>query len=491
VVEVSVDAQVVRATITEFGNIGSRKTTAGTLPDVALLEIFDFFLDDYHPNSNAWHALVHVCRRWRYVVFTSPRRLSLKLVCTNKTPVKEMLDIWPDLPITINVPYAQLNGVDNIFAALEHRDRVCGIELHGIPTSQLKRLAAVQELFPALTNLRLSTRSKDVTVLPDSFLGGSAPRLRTVFLHSISFPTLPKFLLSAKDLVDLRLRDIPHSGYSSPGEMVTGLSALTRLKHLRLEFRSPRSRPGQPGGRHPPLQTRILLPALLFLKFKGVSEYLEALVARISAPLLRTVEISFFNQLVFDTLQFPQFIGRADNFSTLSKAEVVFHHVSVKIGVSPRRKTDDRTTLHLTISCRELDWQVSSLAQVCSTFLTPFTGLERLDIHEGSFWRPLGQEDMDNDQWPELLRPFASIKHLHLSENLAIRIAPTLQDLAANRVTDVLPALRKLFLKMPELSEPVKEGFTHFIAARRLSGHPVVVYYWKRGTWVVGASRDN
>jgi hypothetical protein len=132
-----------------------------------------------------------------------------------------------------------------------------------------------------------------------------------------------------------------------------------------------------------------------------------------------------------------------------------------------------------TISCRELDWQLSSLAQVCSTFLTPFTALERLDIHKGSHWRPLGQEDMDKNQWLELIRPFASIKDLHLSENLGIRIAPALQGLAADRVTNVLPVLQNLFLKMPEQPGPVTEAFTQFVAARRLSGHPVTVRYWK------------
>jgi hypothetical protein len=489
-VEVSGDAQVDLATTTEFGDIGPPKMTVGTLPDVALLEIFDFFLDEYYQNPNAWHTLVHVCRRWRYIVFTSPRRLGLKLLCTNKTPVKKMLDIWPDLPITIDVPFAQLsraNGVDNIFAALGHRDRVCGIELIGVPTFQLKRLAAIQGSFPALIYLRLSARSKDVPTFPDSFMGGSAPRLRTIFLHRISFPTLPKFLLSAGDLVDLRLKDIPHSGYSSPDEMVTGLSALTRLKSVQLNFRSPRSRPDQ-SDRLPPPHTRIVLPALLSLEFKGVSEYLEALMPRISAPLLRTVNLTFFNQLVFDTLEFPPFIGRADNFSTLKRAEVIFNYVFVRIRLFPQIRPDDHATLYLTISCRQLDWQVSSLAQVCSTFLTPFTALERLVIEEGSRWRPLEQEDMDDDQWLELLRPFASIKHLHLFKDLAIRIAPALQGLVADSVTNVLPALQNLFLVMPEQSGPVKEAFTQFVSARRLSGHPVVVHYWKRGTWVADLS---
>jgi hypothetical protein len=476
--------------MTELGGTGTLKVTIGTLPDIALLEIFDFFMAK--ARVNGWHTLVHVCRSWRCVVFGSPRRLGLELRCTNTTSVTKMLAIWPVLPIRIEASYTQLeraNGMDNIFAALKHRNRVCCIVLAGIPNSQLKRLATVQGPFPALKYLTLFAYFKDVAVLPDSFLGGSTPRLTRINLRRISFPSLPKLLLSARDLVALYLMDIPHSGYISPEAIVTGLSTLTRLEDVQIEFRSPRSHPHQASRRLLP-QMRTVLPALLNLGFKGVSEYLEVLVAQISAPRLRTAYITFFNQLAFDTLQFPQFIGRAEKFKALDQAEVVFRQASVEITLSPRIKTVNRTVLMFTISCRALDWQHSSLAQVCSSFLTPFA-TKHLHTREISFWRPLGQDDMDSNQWLELLRPFASVKSLYLSKKLAICIAHALQDLAADGITDILPALQNFFLKMPEQSGPVENAFTRFVTARRLSGHPVVVHLYKRGTWVVDYFGDN
>ncbi|KAI0291180.1 hypothetical protein B0F90DRAFT_1779209, partial [Multifurca ochricompacta] len=48
-----------------------------------------------------WHRLTHVCRRWRYLIFASPHRLDLRLLCTNGTPVRRTLDCWPALPISI------------------------------------------------------------------------------------------------------------------------------------------------------------------------------------------------------------------------------------------------------------------------------------------------------------------------------------------------------------------------------------------------------
>ncbi len=75
--------------------------------------------------------------------------------------------------------------------------------------------------------------------------------------------------------------------------MVTCLAALTRLENLKLKFHTPRPLTDQESRRPPPL-TRSVLPALNVLWFKGVSEYLEDLVAWIDAPLLHDLEIIFF-----------------------------------------------------------------------------------------------------------------------------------------------------------------------------------------------------
>ena len=77
------------------------------LPDDVLLEIFDIY---YEPEAifivqkeglEMWITLAQVCRRWRRVVFQSPRRLKLRLVCTPNTPVRDTLDTWPPFPLII------------------------------------------------------------------------------------------------------------------------------------------------------------------------------------------------------------------------------------------------------------------------------------------------------------------------------------------------------------------------------------------------------
>src|SRR6266852_8791705 len=90
-------------------------------------------------------------------------------------------------------------------------------------------------------------------------------------LRRVLFPGLPRLLLSATRLVSLFIWKIPHSGYISPEAMVRCLSTLTRLEELSLIFESPLYRPVRRP--HPP--TRSILLTLNYLRFEGVSEYLE------------------------------------------------------------------------------------------------------------------------------------------------------------------------------------------------------------------------
>ena len=249
-------------------------------------------------------TLAHVCRRWRSVVFQSPLRLNLQLFCTRKTPARDTLDIWPPLPLIIFHNYEifgdETTGVDNMIAAFEHNDRVCQIELSYFSSPELEYIInseAMQKPFPELTDLLLSMYEDDESrpILPDSFLGGTAPHLRSLDLHGIPFLGLPKLLLSASHLVDLVLYDIPRSGYIPPESMATSLSVLTSLDFLRLHFRHPQPRPAL-GSRRPPPLTRSILPSLTKIEFKGVSEYLEEILARIDASRLNKLHITFFIQ---------------------------------------------------------------------------------------------------------------------------------------------------------------------------------------------------
>jgi hypothetical protein len=104
----------------------------------------------------------------------------------------------------------------------------------------------MQVPFPELTDLRLHSLVP-TPVIPDSFLDGSAPRLRTFTLsgcYGIPFLGLPKWLSSVNHLVNLKLSNIPHSRYISSEAMIALFSSvLSSLETLCLEFQFLQSRP--------------------------------------------------------------------------------------------------------------------------------------------------------------------------------------------------------------------------------------------------------
>ena len=458
----------------------------GVLPDDVLLEIFDFYMIMNIPyggktSVEAWQSLVHVCQRWRSLVLQSRRRLNLRLYCTPETPTRDKLDIWPALPLVVGGNMLS-SGTDNIIVALGQTNRLCEVSLWDIADRKLERvLAAMQVPFPELTYLRLGPglySIGEVLVIPDSFLGGSAPRLRSFALYGIPFPGLPKLLSSATHLVYLALSNIPHSGYISPKAMITLLSVLSSLDSLILEFQSPQNRPDSESPSLPPLR-RSILPALTSLQYKGVTEYLEELVTGIDTPQLDFLLITFFNQIDFDTPRLAQFINCTPTLRSPDEAaHVQFGDNFAYVELSASFPTP---ILKIVILCREPDWQLSFIEQVCNSSLEPLSTVEDFYI-EHRRWRPVWMNDaVENTLWLQLLLPFIAVKNLYLSKEFAPGIVVTLQELVGGRITEVLPNLQNIFVERLEPSGPFQENIGRFVAARRLSGHPVAISDWGNG----------
>jgi len=317
-----------------------------------------------------------------------------------------------------------------------------------------------------------------VPVLPDSFLGGSAPRLRTLHLNGIPYPSIGKLLSSTTNLVQLSLWRIPHSGYIAPKAIVPLLSALAGLESLTLGFETPRSRAHR-ASRHPPPLTRVVLPNLTSFDFHGEIEYLEDVLSQIETPVLNQSKFHFFNQLVLDTPPLGNFIRRTETFMTIHTARIEFSRWDIEVTLWGREEMadNDRKPLWMVISCKPLDWQLSAAAQVLNSFLSSIPSLENLEI---AVPRKDPQNEIDAAQWRELFHPFASVKEMTLASEDSVRlVAPALRDLAGETATEVLPALQNLSFREYRLQPwgPVKEAIEKFIAARQLYGHPVTVHY--------------
>jgi hypothetical protein len=482
------------------------------LPDDVLLEIFDFCVARYQDLLRSrdrrhiiaytseisrftvewWQPLVHVCQRWRDLVFGSPRRLNLQLYYTLGSVTRKTPDVWPALPLLImndNIS-DKPEVMDGLTSALEHTNRICQINLHFRSlTSQIEKVwTAMQVPFPELTALSLyspRSPSETVPVIPESFLGGSAPSLQILTFIRIPFPGLQKLLLSATRLVELHLWDIPHSAYISPEEMVTCLSVLTSLERLSLGLESPKSSPDQESGPYaPPLPTRSILPILTVLLFQGVNEYLEDLLARIDAPRLHRLWITFFNDIFFDTRELIQFIGRTLPFKPLNEAHVVFNSDGAWFQL--QSQASNLEIVQVNILCREPNWQVSALAQICISFSPLLSAPESLYIYEKEdfYYFPSSnskldwKDDIENTEWLEVLFPFTAVKNLYLSKEFGPRIAPALQELTEGQMAAVLPTLQNIFLEGFQPSESVEEGIERFISGRQLTNHPITISSW-------------
>ncbi len=451
------------------------------LHDDVLLAIFDFYVEEDQEEKEsieAWQTLVHVCRRWRSLVFASPRRLDLRLVCTARTSARETLDVWPAFPLEIQDDITT-KRVDNIISVLKLRDRVCKIDLDGVTKSKMEQVSLVmQDPFPDLTDLRLGADPNAALQLPDSFLGGSAPRLRSLILEFIPFPALPKLLMSARQLVLLHFLGIPDSGYISPEAMVTYLSMLTSLESLSLGFESYQSLPDR-DSRPPPHPTRTVLSALTDFDYIGVSTYLEDFVARVDIPQLDDLKITIF-EIDFDSTQFSQFISRTPTLKARDEALVELYRgrARVEIPLFSQITGPGSGLFFVEFPYDEFDEQLSALAWACKSSSSLLSTVETLFICDDLHHFRLDDEELDGE-WLELLSPFTTVKELFLSNGAVHRIAPALR-VAGREIQEVLPTLKHIGLEVNHPSLLGDVDVEDFYDARRLSNFKIEVSLWDR-----------
>jgi hypothetical protein len=131
----------------------------------------------------------------------------------------------------------------------------------------------------------------------------------------------------------------------------------------------------------PPIK-RSMLPALDEFRFKGVTEYLEELVARTDTPQLDGMDsdITFFNQIDFDCPRLARFINCTPTLWARDGAHVRFKDSTVSVTLPHRTFKFSLDDLLINISCREPDWQLSSIEQVCNSSLHLLSTVEDLYI---------------------------------------------------------------------------------------------------------------
>ena len=387
--------------------------------------------------------------------------------------MSKTLDYWPDLPIVVD--YGETPALyppvpeneDNILAALKQSDRVSSVNLT-VTVPLLEKLSSIKEPFPNLEDLVLLSLGDLQLTLPSTFRWGQ--HLRTLHLTRIAFPALPRLLSSSRDLVDIQLHEIPDIGYISPESLRNALSGMTQLQSLSLRFHSLHSLSAADHiALYPPSGKNVVLPTLTCLKYRGTSEYLDSLVARIDAPRLMDIEITTFDELMFDVYNLTEFINRMEMQKSHRQADILFSEHSVSISLTQPVPT----SLKLQVCCEPLSQQLFSIARFCGRFPAFLSCVEGLRIEATR----LSNRRHGAERWADLIRSFRATKQFYLAGDFSADIVHALQISESPRKT-VLPALHRLYISQPGPRHAhLRTAVVSFMVSRRLSGHFIEVEY--------------
>ncbi len=464
-------------------------------PGDILLEVFDFCrlgarsseTQDDEKFLNWWHELVHVCQRWRQLIFTSLHHLNVQLLCTCETPARKKLGCWPSIPIALNVKgLRNLNPTeeDNLFTTFEHADRVCSVTLNVTPQLLRKVVKMMLKPFPVLKHLRVKTFNGSMLSLPSGF----PPGLQELDLSGTFPPPLPSILPSLSDLVHLHLRNLPMTDHVSPEVMVVGLAVMTKLESLTIEFKitshhwCPSLLPTQDFG------AQAVLPTLTQFQFRGFYEYLKDLVAKLDTPRLFDLTVIIVNNFTWPhrpiVQQFPQLFQFIDCAEDLKLAQ--FRHARAEIHNSCSFiRFDNAQTgqhpIHLTLG--EVKYgsspntnQLQPIEALLSQASAIISSVQHLSITQ------LYQRTICATYWDcaKLLRflqvrLFSTVETLHIGRQFTDRFVQVLNGLSNNSelVAEVLPALHLLnFEGKPQ--KMVKQLLIQFIEKRQSIGYPLL-----------------
>ena len=160
------------------------------------------------------------------LILESESYLGLCLVCTFGTPVADMLDHSPPLPLIIDYDEQDdditAEDEEGIILSLEQRDRVRRIRLRFSVQTLQKLIMAINEEYPILEHLILGSPEKGILTLPETL---QAPHLRHLLLGDFSLPIGSRLLTTAVGLVTVCLVIIHPSTSGKLEKYLDGLNA--------------------------------------------------------------------------------------------------------------------------------------------------------------------------------------------------------------------------------------------------------------------------
>ena len=476
----------------------SPNLTTDNIPDEVLLEIFDSYRQHFTNDQSLWNKkhkwfeLIHVCRRWRFIIFASSTRLDLCLVVSTNNP-GNMKTIFsphlPPLPIAVDqclpvgtASHVKAKEMGRVLSALKRCNRVRGITFSGIAPDFNRLFKATKHPFPMLENLELCNLDTGITVLklPATFLNGSAPHLQSLKLYWISLTSMSSLLSSTTMLTELCLRICTSSPTAS---LLAHLKDMHCLRHFKLQtlqtFSSINSLmpPTNP-------EDTFLLSKLTSFQYQGSNLFLNALVAGFTAPSLQDVHF------ILDGDN-----DHADPISHLSRfldgVEKLYHSVQMisegdyfRISLFTHSEPVDHDTPSFSFCSVCSPVSIMRMSAALSAKLSTVEELFIVFIDDYYDWWDGGT------RWPAFLQHFHNVKVLRLEHEEVFDLADTMQ-LDDEPILNFLPMLEEIEIHLrwaerspasPHQNQHVisselgMAAFRQFLAARQEAGRPVKIF---------------
>ena len=383
-----------------------------------------------------------------------------------------MLAHSPPLPLVIdffNVFWGiSAKDEEGIILALKQRDRVRRVRLAMSGLCMLNLIMAFDEEYPVLEYLiikaTLWTFNSTTVILPETF---QAPRLHHLLLSGFALPMGSRLFATAMGLVTLAL-DVgrPSFAYFQPNTLLQWLSFMPQLEKLLIVFLAPVPDQDVEGQvMHTPIISHVILPNLRWIEFHGVTDDMEAVVCRITAPRLEELRIQFFEPLSFSVPCLLHFMETTENLRFDSvKFEFFASLVYVRAYL---REEAEVYPLSITVSCGPLDFRVFVVAQTLDFLGQIFSTVEHLTLeHKES------SEEDNEVEWRELLRSFPNVKTLWVDDGLVEEFSRSLLLDDGELPLELLPELQKLTYSG---TGDTADAFTPFVDARQNAGRPVAL----------------
>ena len=413
----------------------------------------------------------------------SPSRLHVHLLFTvHRSSKARLLRNLPPFPILVDYRLTRWTKaeVNLLLAALEHRGRVRGISLGSrIYKYWTNVLEVLGRHFPELESFEIGSggcphRGPDDMELPETFLLGSASRLRRLNLQDAEPRYLSALLSTATGLVDLSLTiKIPLSPLTEESliqSLIANLQRMPCLRRLELGVSYPLFYQALMGDGHTPLLPSptgdiVPLPNLMELVLTGEHIYLEALVATLAAPSLRYLNADFTDAT--HRVHIPHLCRLiCDAEHQFRLVHMDFSNYELRITAETHSKSVHAQPFRISIPGPR------SLEEIGNMLSGPLATVEKLVIR----WNGDGHHIA---QWRGVLNHTRQVKLLQVSWQVARDVAKSFQQDDQEPDVSLLPTLEQVKMDMsrfrPQEQGAIPDAFGPLIAAWKKMGRPITL----------------